>query len=178
MLDLRLIRRDPDAVRAALARRSPELAERVDELTELDASWREATAAAERLRAEQKAASEGIAAAKQAGEDASDAIARMKDVSAQVKALGETARRADEELQAVLVSLPNLPDPTAADEDEVMREVGEAGCQPTRPPTISSWPASASTWSAARACRALASPTCAATWSCSSWRSCAGRCRS
>src|SRR4051812_46562472 len=51
----------------------------------------------------------------------------MKDVSAQVKALGETARRAEEELQAVLVSLPNLPDPTAADEDAVVREVGEAG---------------------------------------------------
>ncbi len=127
MLDLRLIRRDPDAVRSALARRSPELAARVDELTELDASWRSATAAAERLRAEQKAASEGIAAAKRAGEDAADAIARMKDVSDQVKALGETARRAEEELQAVLVTLPNLPDPTAADEDEVLREVGEAG---------------------------------------------------
>jgi seryl-tRNA synthetase len=127
VLDIRLIRRDPDAVRSSLARRSPELAERVEELTELDASWREATAAAERLRSEQKAASEGIAAAKQAGEDASDAIARMKDVSAQVKALSDTARRADEELQAVLVSLPNLPDPTAADEDEVVREVGEAG---------------------------------------------------
>jgi seryl-tRNA synthetase len=127
VLDIRLIRRDPDAVRSALARRSPELAERVDELTGLDASWREATAAAERLRAEQKAASEGIAAAKRAGEDAGDAIARMKDVSAQVKALGETARTAEEELQARLVALPNLPDATAADEDEVVREVGEAG---------------------------------------------------
>ncbi|MGZ8634970.1 MAG: serine--tRNA ligase [Solirubrobacteraceae bacterium] len=127
MLDLRLIRRDPGAVRSALARRSPELAERVDDLTELDAGWRDATAAAERLRAEQKAASEGIAAAKRAGEDAADAIARMKAVSDQVKALGETARRAEEELQAVLVTLPNLPDPSAADEDEVVREVGEAG---------------------------------------------------
>jgi seryl-tRNA synthetase len=127
VLDLRLIRRDPGAVRSALARRSPELAERVDDLTELDAGWREATAAAERLRAEQKAASEGIAAAKRAGDDAADAIERMKAVSDQVKALGETARRAEEELQAVLVTLPNLPDPTAADEDEVVREVGEAG---------------------------------------------------
>jgi seryl-tRNA synthetase len=127
VLDLRLIRRDPDAVRGALARRSPELAERVDELADLDAAWREATAASERLRAEQKAASEGIAAAKKAGEDASDAIARMKNVSAQVKALGERARRAEEELQAVLVGLPNLPDATAAAEDEVIREVGEAG---------------------------------------------------
>ncbi|HEX7299475.1 MAG TPA: serine--tRNA ligase [Solirubrobacteraceae bacterium] len=127
MLDLRLIRRDPDAVRAALARRSPELAERVDELVELDASWREATAAAERLRAEQKTASEGIAAAKQAGEDAGDAIARMRDVSAQVKLLTERARDAEERLQSVLAGLPNLPDETAADEDEVVREVGEAG---------------------------------------------------
>ena len=114
-------------MRAALARRSPDLAARVDELTELDAGWREATAASERLRAEQKVASEGIAAAKQAGEDATDAIARMKAVSAQVKALGERARTAEEDLQAVLVSLPNLPDETAAAEDEVVREVGEAG---------------------------------------------------
>jgi seryl-tRNA synthetase len=127
VLDLRLIRRDPDAVRAALARRSPDLAERVDQLVDLDADWREATAAAERLRAEQKTASEGIAAAKQAGEDAGEAIARMRDVSAQVKALGERARSAEEELQAVLRGLPNLPDETAADEDEVVREVGEAG---------------------------------------------------
>jgi seryl-tRNA synthetase len=134
VLDLRLIRRDPDAVRASLARRSAEYAERVDELVELDAAWREATAAAERMRAEQKAASEGIAAAKQAGEDAGEAIARMRDVSAQVKALGERAREADERLQAVLLGLPNLPDETAADwEDEVVREVGPAA-MPAHPP--------------------------------------------
>jgi len=127
LLDLRLIRRDPDAVRSALARRSPAYAERIDDLVELDAAWREATASAERMRAEQKAASEGIAAAKQAGDDASAAIARMRDVSAQVKALGDRAREADEHLQAVLLGLPNLPDETATDEDEVIREVGEAG---------------------------------------------------
>jgi seryl-tRNA synthetase len=127
VLDVRLIRRDPDAVRTALSRRSPVYAERVDELIDLDAGWREATASAERMRAEQKAASEGIAAAKQAGDDASEAIARMREVSAQVKALGDRARAADEQLQAVLLGLPNLPDDTAADEDEVVREVGEAG---------------------------------------------------
>ena len=134
MLDLRLIRRDPDAVRAALARRSPELAERVDELVELDAGWRDATASSERMRAEQKATSEGIAEAKRAGEDASEAIARMRDLSAQVKALGDRAREAEEQLQSVLVGLPNLPDETAADtEDEVLREVGPAG-MPAHPP--------------------------------------------
>ena len=92
MLDLRLIRRDPDAVRAALARRGD--ADRLDEVLDLDEDWRASTASAERLRAEQKAASEAIAAAKRSGEDAGDVLGRMRDVSAQVKALTEQARTA------------------------------------------------------------------------------------
>ena len=126
MLDLRLIRRDPDAVRAGLGRRGPEAGGGIDQEHALDAQWREATTASERLRAEQKTASESIAAANRSGEDASEPIARMKDVSAEDKALGERARESEERLQAVLVTLPNLIDPTAADEDEVLREVGDA----------------------------------------------------
>src|SRR3954447_19607291 len=123
MLDLRLIRRDPDAVRTALARRGD--ADRLDEVLDLDEDWRAATAAAEKLRAEQKAASDSIGAAKRAGEDAGPALERMRDMSAQVKSLTERARIADERLQSVLATLPNLPDPSAADADTVLREVGE-----------------------------------------------------
>jgi seryl-tRNA synthetase len=123
MLDLKLIRRDPDAVRQALARRGD--ADRLDEVLDLDEDWRAANAAAEQLRHEQKAASDGIAAAKRAGEDPGPVLARMRDMSAQVKALTERARTAEERLQSVLVTLPNLPDPTAAPEDTVIREVGE-----------------------------------------------------
>src|SRR3954463_1367948 len=123
MLDLRLIRRDPDAVRTALARRGD--AGRLDEVLDLDEDWRSATAAAETLRAEQKMASDAIAEAKRAGEDTGPALDRMRDMSAQVKALTERARTAEERLQGVLATLPNLPDPSAADEDTVIREVGE-----------------------------------------------------
>jgi seryl-tRNA synthetase len=123
MLDLRLIRRDPDAVRAALARRGDD--GRLDEVLDLDEDWRAATASAERLRAEQKAASDAIAAAKRSGEDAGELLARMRDMSAQVKSLTERARTAEERLQGVLATLPNLPDPSAAPEDTVIREVGE-----------------------------------------------------
>src|SRR5919202_4193045 len=123
MLDLRLIRRDPDAVRAALARRGDD--GRLDEVLDLDEDWRSATAAAEKLRAEQKAASDAIAEAKRSGEDAGPVLERMRDMSAQVKALTERARTAEERLQGVLATLPNLPDPTAADHDTVIREVGE-----------------------------------------------------
>jgi seryl-tRNA synthetase len=49
----------------------------------------------------------------------------MRDMSAQVKSLTERARSAEERLHSVLATLPNLPDPTAADEDTVLREVGE-----------------------------------------------------
>jgi seryl-tRNA synthetase len=123
MLDLRLIRRDPDAVRAALARRGDD--GRLDEVLDLDEDWRAATASAERLRAEQKAASDAIAAAKRSGEDAGPLLERMRDMSAQVKSLTERARSAEERLQGVLATLPNLPDPAAAPEDTVIREVGE-----------------------------------------------------
>src|SRR3954471_8449944 len=123
MLDLRLIRRDPDAVRAALARRGD--ASRLDEVLDLDEDWRGATAAAQTLRAEQKAASDAIAEAKRAGEDTGPALDRMRDMSAQVKALTERARTAEERLQGVLATLPHLPDSTAADEDTVLRVVGE-----------------------------------------------------
>jgi seryl-tRNA synthetase len=119
MLDLRLIRRDPDAVRAALARRGDD--GRLDEVLDLDADWRAATASAERLRAEQKTASDAIAEAKRAGEDAGPLLERMRDMSAQVKSLTERARTAEERLQGVLATLPNLPDPTSADEDTVIR---------------------------------------------------------
>ena len=127
MLDLRLIRRDPDAVRAALARRGPGLAEDVDRLVGLDTAWREATQTAEALRAEQKSASEEVAAGKREGRDVQAQLTRLKAVSAEVKELHERARQAEQGLQELLATLPNLPDPAAAEpEDEVLRTVGDA----------------------------------------------------
>jgi seryl-tRNA synthetase len=127
VLDLRLIRREPDVVRAALARRGPDLAERVDRLVALDAEWRTAQQASEGLRAEQKAASEEVAAGKRAKRDVSPQLERLRSLSAEVKALGERAKEAEAELQELLVTLPNLPDPSAAEpQDEILRVVGDA----------------------------------------------------
>ncbi|MHB1810200.1 MAG: serine--tRNA ligase [Solirubrobacteraceae bacterium] len=127
MLDLRLIRAEPDAVKAALARRAPELVAAIDGLLALDSQWREATASAESLRARQKSASEAVAAGRRSGTDVSGELAGLKQMSAEVKALGEQAAAAQERLQADLVRLPNVPDPSAADgpQDEVVRVVGE-----------------------------------------------------
>jgi seryl-tRNA synthetase len=127
VLELKRIREDPDGVRAALARRDLALGGVVDEILAKDAEWRAATETAESLRARQRVDSENIAEGKRAGRNVSEALARMKDLSARVKLLTEQARSAQEQLESALAPLPNLPDPSAADgpEDEELRTVGE-----------------------------------------------------
>ncbi|MGZ5325346.1 MAG: serine--tRNA ligase [Solirubrobacterales bacterium] len=127
MLDLKRIREQPEAAKAALARRGA--ADSLDELLRLDERRRELLPEIEEGRARQNKASDEIAAAKRSGEDAEGPIAEMREVAAKVKKLeGELAEveAARDELAA---TLPNLPHPDApegeTDEDAVpIREVG------------------------------------------------------
>jgi seryl-tRNA synthetase len=126
VLDLKLIRRDPDAVRAALERRGAGGA--IDELLEADRRWRELNTRFEELKAEQNAVGRQIGEAKRAGEDASEAVERSTALKAELGPLGDEVRTAEERIRALLIPLPNLPDEsTPAQEEEVLREVGEAG---------------------------------------------------
>ncbi len=127
MLDLKAIRRDPDPVRAALARRRDGSDARLDEALALDRRRRELLPEVESLRARQNEASQSIAQARKAGDDAAAAIAEMKEVAQRAKSLSEEVTRVDAELQAALAALPNPPDPAAPEQDTPLREVGEAG---------------------------------------------------
>jgi seryl-tRNA synthetase len=123
MLNLKLLRREPDQVREALARRGA--ADAVDELLRHDARRREILPQLEGLRAQRNEASEAIGQAKRSGEDASDAIAQMREVGSQIKDLEGELALVDVALEERMASLPNLPDPTATDEDTVVKEWGE-----------------------------------------------------
>ena len=127
MLDLKEIRRDPEPVRAALARRGADAT--LDELLELDAQRRRVLPRLEELRATQNAANSRIAEAKRSGGDAAAAIEEMRGVAAQVKELQAEFAAIEERLEAANAGVPNPPDPSAPDEDEVLREVGEAGAE-------------------------------------------------
>jgi seryl-tRNA synthetase len=122
VLDIRLIRRDPDGVRDALARRGATEAEAVDRLLELDARWRELTAQQEELRAEQNRASKG-----RKGAPTEEERAALAALAARVKEQAERVAQAAELRDQALRALPNLPAPDAPDEDTVLREVGAAG---------------------------------------------------
>ena len=81
----------------------------------------------EELRASKNAASKQIGRLQQEGADASEAIAAVRAVSERQKALETELRQVEEQLEATLAGMPNLPAEDAASEDTVLREVGEAG---------------------------------------------------
>ena len=126
MLDLRQIREDPQPARDGLARRGVDPA-MLDEALELDERRRSLLPELEDIRARKNQASKRIGELQRSGEDASEAIAEVKGVSAREKELDDELRSVEQRRSEVLAALPNLPDPTAAPEDEVLREVGESG---------------------------------------------------
>ena len=126
MLDLRQIREDPEPARISLARRGMDPAV-LDEALELDERRRTLLPELEELRARKNQASKQIGELQRSGEDASEAIAEVRGVSEREKGLEDELRTLEDRRADVLAALPNLLDPSAPDEDEVIREVGEAG---------------------------------------------------
>ena len=122
MLDLKTIRSDAEPVRAALKRREDGSAERLDEVLRLDSAWRDATAAAETARSELNAASKG-----RKGAPTEEERVEMAKLAEAGRNASDTESRARAELDRALATLPNPPAADAADEDTVIREVGEAG---------------------------------------------------
>jgi seryl-tRNA synthetase len=127
MLDLKLIRSEPERVKAALERRGA--AAQVDELLALDARRRQLLPEVENAQAERKTLSRQIGEAKQAGADAAELMATVATLKERIESGKEELEQVEAELSALTTRLPNLPDPDAPDglteEDSVVvREVG------------------------------------------------------
>ncbi|GLV14981.1 serine--tRNA ligase [Alicyclobacillus hesperidum] len=114
MLDIRSIRQEPDLVKAKLGRKgvSPTA---IDELLAVDEAWRAALAEVERLKALRNSTSEAIAQKKRNKEDASDDIARMREVGDQIQTLDEKVRQHEVTVRDMLLALPNLPHDSVPD---------------------------------------------------------------
>jgi len=125
MIDLRLLREEPDAVRTAYARRGG--VEGLDRVVDLDRRHRELLRKVEDLRAEQNRASKAIGSAP--AEERQAAIAHAKELSDRLKAAEPDLEKVTAELEELVVYLPNFPHesvPGGATEDEnvVEREEG------------------------------------------------------
>jgi seryl-tRNA synthetase len=118
MIDLKAARNDPDAIRAALARRGA--ADAFNELLAADESWRTLVPQVDELRARQKLD----------GKPTEEQLAELKVIKEQLKAAEERLAAEEAKRDAALAQVPNLPHESAADgfRDEdaiVVKEWGE-----------------------------------------------------
>lgn len=106
MLDAKLIRDQPDIVRAMLEKRGIEFP--IEELLQYDKKRRALITEAQELKHKRNVVSEKIAAEKKQGHDASEVIKEMKVISDRISYLDREIDRAEKRYQELMLSLPNL----------------------------------------------------------------------
>ncbi|MDR3240853.1 MAG: serine--tRNA ligase [Lactobacillaceae bacterium] len=124
MLDIKYLRNNADEAKERLAGRGVE-PEAVDAYLANDTKRRELLVQTEELKAKRNVVSDQIGLKKRAKEDASDVIAEMQAVGAQIKSLDEEVAQIDEELTNQALHFPNLPNPgipVGPDEDSNREE--------------------------------------------------------
>ncbi|MEO6715069.1 MAG: serine--tRNA ligase [Mycobacteriales bacterium] len=128
MIDLKLVREDPDAVRRSQRIRGDDESV-VDALLTADTRWRESVLRGDRLRAEQKSLGKGVAAAK--GDQRTELLAKLGCIAADVKAAEADQNAADGDVRQLLLRIGNIVQrgvPEGGEDDYVVvREVGDRG---------------------------------------------------
>lgn len=110
MLDIKLIRENPDKINELLKRRNPELS--IDEVIKIDEERRKIQTQADELRAKRKAESQKIGELKKKGEN-TDAIQEdVRKIGDDIKALEEKQNELDAKQRNILLHIPNIPDET------------------------------------------------------------------
>lgn len=110
MLDIKLIRENPEKINELLKRRNPELS--IDNIIEIDVKRRKVQAQADELRAKRKKDSQMIGELKKKGENTDAVQAEVKLLGDEIKALEEEESRLDEQQRDLLLHTPNTPDET------------------------------------------------------------------
>ena len=130
MLDIRLIRDNPDLVKQRLATRDPALTAAVDEILACDTQRRSAETRFQQLQADRKRISKEIGAKKGKGEDTASVEAEVRAMGVEIGQLEDEAKQLDAAQRMLLLSIPNLPHEhcpqgTSAEENPVVRTWGE-----------------------------------------------------
>jgi seryl-tRNA synthetase len=129
MLDVKYLRNHFQEVKEKLLKRGEDLTN-IDRFEELDKKRRELIAKAEELKNKRNEVSQQIAVLKREKKDADHLIAEMRDVGDRIKAMDDEIRQVEEELNALLLSIPNVPHESVpvgkSEEDNVeVRKWGE-----------------------------------------------------
>lgn len=121
MLDIRVIRENPEKVKAAMKSRNKDMDAQVDRVLEIDAARRELMGKADALKAEQNAASKEIPKIKKEGGDISEIMSRMNEIKESVKKLDAELADLDAAQKSIMYEFPNIPNesvPVGKDDSE------------------------------------------------------------
>lgn len=110
MIDIKILRDEPDRLKKAISLKKFDCD--LDAILDFDAKRRAIVSAAEEARAAQNAANQEMSKLPKGSEEFKAKIAELKEVSAKVKALEKEADEADKKWNAMLLTIPNLPDPS------------------------------------------------------------------
>ena len=127
MLDMKIVRQDPEKIQKMLRDRYVEFD--LDSLLDLDKKRREYILSTDELRKKKNEVSLKIADAKKAGEDADKIIQEMQLVSRQLTELEETQNKTELEYSKLILTLPNIFDQTVpiGEDSSVNKEVKKWG---------------------------------------------------
>lgn len=131
MLDIRLIRENPDLVKQRLANRGGDHASTVDEILSIDTARRTAETERQKLQGDRNRLSKDIGIGKKNGQDTSAIEAEVKGINARIEEIGREADDADVRQRDLMLGIPNLPHEAcpvghSAEENPVVRVWGEA----------------------------------------------------
>jgi len=128
MLDIKFIRQNTELVRKKMLERGQEMD--MTPFINLDTRRRDILQEVEKLRNDRNTVSKEIGEKKKKKEDAAELIARMGEVSARIKGLDEELKKVEEDLNALVMVIPNLPHEsvaygTSSEDNPVIRVWGE-----------------------------------------------------
>ncbi|WP_101697461.1 serine--tRNA ligase [Clostridium minihomine] len=109
MLDIKVIRENPDKVKTAMKTRNLDADQMIDTILQFDADRRRVIGETEVLKAQQNAENKKIPALKKAGEDVSALMAHLKELSDQIKEKDGELTQLEEKQKNLILSLPNIP---------------------------------------------------------------------
>ena len=109
MLDIRIVREQPDFVKSRLALRCSGDEEKIDELLRVDAERRKAETALQALNAERKKLSKEIGGMRSRGQDSLQLENRVRKIGEEIARLNEDVNLVDGQQNEMLLEIPNLP---------------------------------------------------------------------
>ncbi len=112
MLDIKIIRENPDKVKAALKTRNADYDEYIDSILEIDEKRRKLSTETDNLKAEQNRVTKQIPIMKKNGENTDAVMAEMKEISEKIKTDNAVISELEAKQKDTLLRIPNIPSDT------------------------------------------------------------------